>query len=63
MLFKGSTYAIKPRGGSEKAVTTKKSPDDAGRVVWALGTHFSLFFRFFYILTNNLYYLQVLFML
>jgi len=41
-------------------VTMRTGPNDARRVVWAIGEFIYLFLRIFYIvLTNNLLYIQV----
>ena len=45
---------LKVRKGSGKAVTRRTGPNDANRVVWAIGTCFFLLFVFF-LLLNNIY--------
>ena len=45
---------LKVRRGSGKAATRRTSPNDANRVVWAIGTCFLLLFVFL-LLLNNIY--------
>ena len=53
--YLGFINVLKGRGGLGWAATTKTGPNDARRVVWALGM--SLFLLcIFYLLTNDFYY-------
>ena len=45
---------LKVRKGSRKAATRRTGPNDATRVVWAIGMCFFLLFVFF-LLLNNIY--------
>jgi hypothetical protein len=54
MLYLGSIYGLNLRGGLGRAVMTETGPNDAGRVIWALGTSFFSSFMFLSILTNDL---------
>ena len=51
------TDVLLQRGGQGKAKTTRKGPNDARRVVWALGMRF-FFLRVFLILTNVYLYIH-----
>jgi hypothetical protein len=42
-----SNDEIHDRGGRRSTVTTEKGPNDAGRVVWALGESFFIIFGVF----------------
>jgi hypothetical protein len=50
------TEVLLQRGGQGKAKTTRKGPNDARRVVWALGMRF-FFLRVFLILANVYLYI------
>ena len=51
-MFTGFFVVLKVRRGQSEVKITITGPNDAGRVVWAIGKLFYFFIRVFLILTN-----------